>query len=97
MPLPSRPDALALLKQHLQGEYVLRHSLASEAVRDEVVYCEACFNISTGPQCPICLDPGRDDDRLCVVEEPVKTVGTVQRADRLRIQCPTCRRAQARE
>jgi recombination protein RecR len=41
------------------------------AVRDEVVFCDTCFNISTGPRCPICLDPGRDDDRLCVVEEPL--------------------------
>jgi recombination protein RecR len=41
------------------------------AVRDEVVYCETCFNISTGPQCPICADPGRDQSRLCVVEEPL--------------------------
>ncbi len=41
------------------------------AVRDEVVSCEVCFNISTGPQCPICLDPARDDGRLCVVEEPL--------------------------
>ncbi|HEV8516837.1 MAG TPA: recombination mediator RecR [Candidatus Limnocylindrales bacterium] len=39
------------------------------AVRDEVVFCERCFNISAGPLCPICADPGRDDDRLCVVEE----------------------------
>ena len=29
------------------------------AVRDEVVYCESCFNISTGPLCPICADPSR--------------------------------------
>ncbi len=41
------------------------------AVRDEVVFCEICFNISTGPRCPICLDPGRDETRLCVVEEPL--------------------------
>ncbi len=41
------------------------------AVRDEVVSCEVCFNISTGPQCPICLDMSRDDARLCVVEEPL--------------------------
>jgi len=41
------------------------------AVRDEVVYCETCFNISTGPLCPICADPARDQDRLCVVEEPL--------------------------
>ncbi len=41
------------------------------AVQDEVVFCESCFNISTGPRCPICLDPERDDSRLCVVEEPL--------------------------
>jgi recombination protein RecR len=41
------------------------------AVRDEVVYCESCFNISTGPLCPICADPSRDDSRVCVVEEPL--------------------------
>ncbi|MDL2335053.1 MAG: recombination mediator RecR [Chloroflexota bacterium] len=41
------------------------------AVRDEVVYCETCFNISTGPQCPICADPSRDHSRICVVEEPL--------------------------
>jgi recombination protein RecR len=41
------------------------------AVRDEVVFCERCFNISDAPLCPICRDPGRDDGRLCVVEEPL--------------------------
>jgi recombination protein RecR len=41
------------------------------AVREEVVYCSACFNISAGPLCPICADPARDDSRLCVVEEPL--------------------------
>jgi predicted hydrolase (HD superfamily) len=32
MPLPSREEALRLLRDHLRGEYALRHSLASEAV-----------------------------------------------------------------
>jgi recombination protein RecR len=41
------------------------------AVRDEVVFCDICFNISDAPQCPICRDPGRDDGRLCIVEEPL--------------------------
>ncbi len=39
------------------------------------------------------LTAGRD---LAVVDQPVKTTGpTVARADRLRIQCPKCRRATA--
>jgi recombination protein RecR len=41
------------------------------AVREEVVYCASCFNISSGPLCPICADPSRDDTRICVVEEPL--------------------------
>ena len=41
------------------------------AVRDEVVYCESCFNFSDAPACPICRDPARDPRRLCVVEEPL--------------------------
>ncbi|HEY3162786.1 MAG TPA: recombination mediator RecR [Candidatus Limnocylindrales bacterium] len=40
-------------------------------VRDKVVFCERCFNISDEPLCPICRDPGRDSSRLCVVEEPL--------------------------
>jgi len=40
-------------------------------VRDKVVFCERCFNISDSPLCPICRDPGRDLRRLCVVEEPL--------------------------
>jgi recombination protein RecR len=40
-------------------------------VRDKVVFCERCFNISDEPLCPICRDPARDETRLCVVEEPL--------------------------
>jgi recombination protein RecR len=41
------------------------------AVREQVVFCERCFNISDAPLCPLCRDPGRDARRLCVVEEPL--------------------------
>ena len=41
------------------------------AVRDQVVFCERCFNISDEPVCPICRDHSRDQSRLCVVEEPL--------------------------
>jgi len=41
------------------------------AVREQVVFCERCFNISDRPICAICSDEGRDQRRLCVVEEPL--------------------------
>jgi recombination protein RecR len=44
------------------------------AVRDQVVFCERCFNISDAPLCLICRDPNRDQRRLCVVEEPLDVI-----------------------
>ncbi len=41
------------------------------AVREQVMFCEVCFNISDAPRCPICRDDNRDARRLCVVEEPL--------------------------
>lgn len=41
------------------------------AVREQVVFCERCFNISERPICSICDDTRRDATKLCVVEEPL--------------------------
>jgi recombination protein RecR len=41
------------------------------AVREQVVFCERCFNISDRPVCAICDDPRREVAKLCVVEEPL--------------------------
>ncbi len=51
------------------------------AVRDEVVFCEQCFNISDAPLCPVCRDPGRDQRRLCVVEEPLDVLALERTAE----------------
>jgi recombination protein RecR len=41
------------------------------AMREQVVFCSRCFNISDAPLCNICRDPARAQDMLCVVEEPL--------------------------
>jgi recombination protein RecR len=51
------------------------------AVRDEVVFCGECFNISDAPLCPICRDGGRDQRRLCVVEEPLDVLALERTAE----------------
>src|SRR5918911_2131106 len=51
------------------------------AVRDEVVFCAECFNISDAPLCPICRDPARDPTRLCVVEEPLDVLALERTAE----------------
>ncbi|MAI69668.1 MAG: recombination protein RecR [Rhodopirellula sp.] len=39
-------------------------------VRQDVRYCEQCFNLSESETCAICGDNNRDTTRLCVVEQP---------------------------
>lgn len=39
-------------------------------LKDRIVFCRTCFNISEGETCGICSDSRRDDTMLCVVEEP---------------------------
>lgn len=39
-------------------------------VRENVRYCERCFNLAEGPLCEICRDTKRDHSRLCIVEQP---------------------------
>jgi recombination protein RecR len=53
------------------AEFQRALAAALVAVREQVVFCDQCFNISDAPLCPICRDPGRDQRRLCVVEEPL--------------------------
>lgn len=43
---------------------------AITSVKDNARFCNRCFNIAEQELCPICSDPGRDDRRICVVEEP---------------------------
>ena len=52
-------------------------------VRDRVVFCSTCFNISDTPVCAICTDSARDRRRLCVVEEPLDVLA-LERTGELR-------------
>lgn len=39
-------------------------------VRENVHYCKTCFNLAEGEQCEICRDPKRNNEQLCIVEQP---------------------------
>jgi recombination protein RecR len=43
---------------------------AIREVKQTVGLCEVCFNLSVGPRCRICEDARREDELVCVVEEP---------------------------
>ena len=40
------------------------------AVRENVRYCENCFNLAENRLCNICLDSRRDQSLLCIVQQP---------------------------
>lgn len=39
-------------------------------LKNNTRYCSVCNNITEDETCGICRDPGRDQSRICVVEEP---------------------------
>ncbi|MHB1417452.1 MAG: recombination mediator RecR [Chloroflexota bacterium] len=40
-------------------------------VKERIVFCSQCFNITETDPCPMCSDPARDRSQICVVEEPL--------------------------
>ena len=59
--------ALHLLRQEPQEVEALGHSLIT--MRNEVIYCRDCHNISDEELCTICRNPSRDHTLICVVED----------------------------
>ena len=43
-------------------------------MKAQVRLCRHCFALADGDVCTTCSDPGRDDDVLCVVEQPADMV-----------------------
>jgi recombination protein RecR len=56
-----------LLKRPVEEVRELSESLL--AVKERIVYCRRCFNVTDEDPCRICADPARDARLLCVVEE----------------------------
>ena len=46
---------------------------ALAALKSETTYCQTCYNITVAGrlECEICASPDRDQDVICVVEEPL--------------------------
>jgi len=43
---------------------------AISRLKQEIVLCESCFDLTHESPCEICRNPKRDPGKLCVVEEP---------------------------
>ncbi len=66
---------LHLLKQ--SEEEVEQFGNAFIKLRNEIIYCKQCHNLSDNETCEICVNPSRDRHTICVVEN-VKDVIAIE-------------------
>lgn len=52
-------------------------------LKQEIVLCEQCFDLTDTSPCEICRDPRRDATLLCVVEEPAD-LAAIEKSGRFR-------------
>lgn len=67
------PKSAQRLAYHIlrsPSEYSVRLAEALGRVQAEVHVCPSCFNYTDLDLCRYCQDPHRQDDSICVVEEP---------------------------
>jgi len=53
-----------------EREYAQALAEALLAVKDETRLCSVCFALTESDPCPLCADPRRSGEVICVVEEP---------------------------
>lgn len=68
---PKTASRLTYYLLRAPADQVLALSDAIRQLRERIVYCQVCYNISEEPVCPICANPQRDHSQICVVEEPL--------------------------
>jgi len=52
------------------GEDAAALADAIREVKEKIGLCEVCFNLTDEARCRICQDPRREQELICVVEEP---------------------------
>jgi recombination protein RecR len=64
--------AFHILKLPLEEQQALIASLTD--LKDKIRYCSVCWNFTDVDPCRICSDPQRDDEIICIVEEPTTLI-----------------------
>ncbi len=60
--------AYHVLRVHRSEALLLADAIRN--VKENVRYCSVCYNLAEEEKCEICRDPRREQDVLCVVEQP---------------------------
>lgn len=79
LPGVGRKTALRLVLHMLRqdNKTVENFSSAILTLKNEVKYCQSCYNISDADICPICANIGREKSIVCVVEN-IKEVMAIE-------------------
>jgi recombination protein RecR len=78
------PKTASRLTFYLLRRPVEQTEALADALRDlkqRIVFCRECFNITEENPCAICRDEGRDRTVLCVVEEPLDVLAIERTAE----------------
>lgn len=71
---PKTASRLAYFVLRSPREEALALADAILEVKERIVLCSTCFNLTEQDPCPICADVQRDRAMICVVEEPLDVV-----------------------
>lgn len=71
---PKSAQRLAIHLLHAPDSRVKPLGDAVLGLKENVVFCETCWNIAESNPCNICSDPSREKGLLCVVEEILDVV-----------------------
>jgi recombination protein RecR len=85
LPGIGRKTALRLTYHLLKQPSAQSRRLAEALVglTERIRQCEICFNLTEAPRCAICIDPRRDGNTICAVEEAAD-IGAIERAAEFR-------------
>ncbi len=68
---PKNAQRLAYFLLRIPEEQAKGLAEAIIAIKEKIVFCPQCQNITESTPCPICQDERRDHTKVCVVEEPM--------------------------
>jgi recombination protein RecR len=71
LPGIGKKTALRLVLHLLKKEENVALALGNSVIklRNEIMFCSECFNISDSEICEICINPNRSKETICVVED----------------------------
>ena len=68
---PKTAQRLTFFILRSPADQARRLAEAITRVKERIIYCSVCFNITESDPCPICANAQRERGSICVVEEPL--------------------------